>query len=398
MKRRPYRRDEGAIAVIVAMMSVALFAIAAFAVDFGQAYTTKRQLSTAADSAVLAAARYYATQPGSCTQLSSPLDPNYLTRLSTAKSIAKQYLDQNIGAANLDDLTVACSPDLKSLDVYFADSRTNSATFSQIAGVKQITTSRSATAEVYVPTSGDAVPYMLCFSDLPIVQNPLGGSTIEKISYPGNCKAYQDDKTVFSGNWYTVNCPEDSPPFSTGNSNDSKNLAKFCDMSVTSIDVGSADTPTAEDTARQKCQGEPFSASPGCLRGNQGDPSQTKVRQFWDANVLGKDVLLPVFYTNTVTKDNAGSHWPVVGFQAVHVCGYYWGPNKSNQITDNVCTASANTFHYDAKADNSPTNYILVVRSQYISGGNSRGHADCAISDGNTPGCDGGNRAVSLIK
>ena len=49
LKRRLRQRDQrGAIALIVGLLSILLLGISAFTVDFGMAYTTKRQLSTAA--------------------------------------------------------------------------------------------------------------------------------------------------------------------------------------------------------------------------------------------------------------------------------------------------------------------------------------------------------------
>ena len=54
-------REQGAVAVIVAVLATLLLGLAAFAVDFGQAYAVKRQLSVAADASALDAARAVAT-------------------------------------------------------------------------------------------------------------------------------------------------------------------------------------------------------------------------------------------------------------------------------------------------------------------------------------------------
>ncbi len=56
-----HRDDEGAIAIIVALLSLVLIGMAAFAVDFGNAYAVKRQLSVSADASALDAARAVAT-------------------------------------------------------------------------------------------------------------------------------------------------------------------------------------------------------------------------------------------------------------------------------------------------------------------------------------------------
>ena len=375
------RRDEnGAVAVIVALMSVALFVIASFAVDFGHAYTTKRQLSTAADSAALAAARYYATQSGNCTQLSNPLDPNYTSRMTVAKSTASQYLSDNIGGANLDDLTVSCSPDLKSLDVYFADSRSDTTALAGIAGVSKITTARSATAEVFVPSVGaGALPYMLCYSDIATLQLP----GVQKLSYDKNTNACG----YYGGNWYTVDCPEDS------DNTDQKNLAKFCTDTITAFTTDPPNTYSHDTVAQASahCDGQPYSGPEGCLRGNSGNIRGTTLLNFWDS-ILGDNVLMPVIYPGTVTGTGSKTNWPVVGFLAARICGYHWGPNN-NQVSGTAVPDCKTTL--TTSTGTSTDNYLLLAKSIYTSGGAALGHSGCAVG---SPTCDGGNRAVSLIK
>ncbi len=63
---RSTRRTEesGAIAIISALLAVVIFGMAAFVVDFGIAYNSKRQLQTAADAGALAAAQVYKSQTG----------------------------------------------------------------------------------------------------------------------------------------------------------------------------------------------------------------------------------------------------------------------------------------------------------------------------------------------
>ncbi|WP_442940073.1 pilus assembly protein TadG-related protein [Nocardioides sp. B-3] len=62
LRRRPRNRD-GAIAVLVALLAVVLFTLSAFVADLGVAYTSKRQLQTAADAGALAAAKRLAGNP-----------------------------------------------------------------------------------------------------------------------------------------------------------------------------------------------------------------------------------------------------------------------------------------------------------------------------------------------
>ena len=76
MKRRIQQRDErGAVAIVAGLLSVVLLGMTAFTVDFGMAYSTKRQLSSASDAAALAADAIYKTEyQGLCTVPGN--DPN----------------------------------------------------------------------------------------------------------------------------------------------------------------------------------------------------------------------------------------------------------------------------------------------------------------------------------
>jgi hypothetical protein len=56
ISRRRQRSDRGAIAVLFAILSIVIFGVAAFAVDFGNAYQRQRAVQTQVDMAALAAA------------------------------------------------------------------------------------------------------------------------------------------------------------------------------------------------------------------------------------------------------------------------------------------------------------------------------------------------------
>ena len=58
--KRPNCKRRGAMAILIAVMLIALFAFLAFAVDLGNVYVTRSQLQSAADSAALAAVQQLA--------------------------------------------------------------------------------------------------------------------------------------------------------------------------------------------------------------------------------------------------------------------------------------------------------------------------------------------------
>jgi Flp pilus assembly protein TadG len=71
LRRRPRADERGAIAVIVALVMVLIMGFAAFAVDAGNGWQTRRSLITATDSAALAAADTYAQNGNGCSGVPS---------------------------------------------------------------------------------------------------------------------------------------------------------------------------------------------------------------------------------------------------------------------------------------------------------------------------------------
>lgn len=102
------RRDErGAVAILVALLAVVLLGISAFTVDFGMAYVTKRQLSSASDAAALAADMVYKSDyKGLCTvpgnDPKSPAAANVNVR-AAAEAAADDLFIQNFPSGSASD-------------------------------------------------------------------------------------------------------------------------------------------------------------------------------------------------------------------------------------------------------------------------------------------------------
>lgn len=391
MMRRlaPRRGEEGAVALIVAVLVVAFFTIAASTIDFGQAYVTKRQLSTSADAAALAAAQYYATLPGTCVQLSASS-----TYATNAQNVANSYMGKNFPGATPGTVSARCAPD-GSLWVSFSNSATDAATFGQFAGVNSITTNRAATADVSVPPgTGGVIPYPICLSQaaaLGISGTPT--PAVLEIDYPSDCDSDP------AGNWYTLDCPEDA-----GNSA-ANDVAKICTTAITAIKGTPPNPPTLAE-AQAACHytpspPTPYSADPGCLRGNTGNPSNGNTQNcsnngttsdmcFWES-LLGQPVVLPVFYDNSYTGSGSNSHWPVIGFVAATICGFHWGnsPGKQGQDTSAPCSTPLSVT-----APGPTGNYMLITQSKFFYGG-TEGNSGCPLGD---PTCDWGTRSAALVR
>ncbi len=95
-RRDARRREDGAVVVLVAVLSVVLFGLAALVVDLGLARDTRRQAQNAADSAVLAA--------GNALYVAGAADP------AAAIAAAKSYARANFGTTD-DDWVHCTDPD-----------------------------------------------------------------------------------------------------------------------------------------------------------------------------------------------------------------------------------------------------------------------------------------------
>lgn len=85
------RDERGAVAIMVAIVSVTLFVIAAMVVDLGLARDTKRQSQNASDASALAAGNVLYTIPGT---------PNFPSAIAAAKIYAQQNFGVSAGAWN----------------------------------------------------------------------------------------------------------------------------------------------------------------------------------------------------------------------------------------------------------------------------------------------------------
>ena len=118
LKRTP-NNDHGAIAILVAILAVVLIVFAAFSVDLGYAYSTKRQLQVSTDASALAAAQSIGlkipigsseTPPADlqadCVSLLSNVNAQGLAETAVATSTAA-----NSSRTTATDVQVSCAVD-----------------------------------------------------------------------------------------------------------------------------------------------------------------------------------------------------------------------------------------------------------------------------------------------
>jgi hypothetical protein len=106
------RDDQGAVAILVAVLAAAMFVIAALVIDLGLARDTKRQSQNAADASSLAAANVLYPTTGVCATPSGTPPPCFTDAVNAAKS----YASVNFGTteddwADCEDASAFYAPD-----------------------------------------------------------------------------------------------------------------------------------------------------------------------------------------------------------------------------------------------------------------------------------------------
>lgn len=375
--------ESGAIAVIVALLTVSLLGIAAFTTDFGLAYGTKRQLQTASDAASLAAAQTLAGYPGNCSQIASNG-----AATAAAQVVATQYRLSNSPASKASPITVNCSADGKTVLVTADATESSPRLLGAIFGSGDYSLGRQATASVSVATTGVGLrPYAVCNKDLP-PKDASGAYTtpsgVFKLDFTNSlCQKP-------SGNWWQIDCPEEVDKGTNGgNSQLAEQTLRGCKDPISIVPNQPTTDPALTAALVAACAPGP---SDDCLSGDSGnDFNSRNVLDAWDY-LIGKSITLPVFYTGSVAGSGTGTTYPVYRLAGVRICGYHWGKNSygpSTIPTTGPCTGA------NASIGTNADNYILVNWTRVIVTGNT-GAPGC--SGGLGSDCDLGVRRILLVE
>lgn len=160
--------DEGAVAVVVALLLTVAMILGAFALDIGNAYANARQLSVAADAASLAAAakvgeRYTAAFPNASCSAAN------LTAIDATK-IAQDEADR-VNTANsrtgtsepVATVTVTCEDSTKAIQVAIRNNRVVRTALAAVIGVDSIKPNSYAVARYRKSTVGGGLrPWAVC--------------------------------------------------------------------------------------------------------------------------------------------------------------------------------------------------------------------------------------------
>ncbi len=388
------RRDErGNVAVMTGLLSVVLLLIAAFSVDFGMAYASKRQLQTAADSSVLAAAAVYAKYPGTCSTL--VLNSSYKTE---AQAAADSMRAQNRPGSAGSTLIPSCNAQGELQLTYEASGETPLSLGRLATDADSITTARQAGAQVDVGKStGVGVrPYALCSADVPVAGYPTG---VLEIKPPGQAHGGSDcAEAEAGGNWWFITCDIVGGGQSDGSPKDmAAAIEHGCTNTISVVSPQNRTTPATLSTSLTvNCKtGKPPTAS--CLDGDTGN-SSLKNKDGYEAwgKILGQTIMLPVFCSDptcapdTVSGTGTNSRYPVYAIAGVVLCGYHIYDKASAVSNTGSCAGNTFTSTYVDGQDKKDV-YFYFKFVNVLSSGSTETN-DCSLGGA----CDAGLRRVSL--
>ena len=342
-------RDDGAIAVIVAILSVVLVLMAAFAVDLANAYAVKRQLSVAADAAALDAARAVAVaqsggQPilGGGRGCAGWTATQRAAAQTAAEDVASATNTANdlSGNSDVDAVVITCVGDSR-VEVRVDNSRELPVFFGGVANISSIEPKRSATAAVIPRLSvGGLRPYGACNTVVQEAQAAPGETFVMDLDNKiGICN------TTKPGNWGVVDFD--------GGSNPLGDIAKWTtDGYPNPVVAPSSNLP-----------GDPGMPGPGKIDGPL-------------SGLIDQVVLFPVVSGYAApSKGGDNARFNLVGFVGAKVCAY----RLNNKVDTGSCYDAAKAAPYNA----SKVNYIQFQYVSY-STGYSGGGPTCSFTN---PSC-----------
>ncbi len=345
-RARPDRRrqEDGAVAVMVALMTTMLIGIMAFVTDFGMAYANKAAVQNGADAAALAVARQVTSTASptiNCTglALASAADPSL-------RALAEQYFANNSPrggtlAPGTAGLSFSCTS--VGFTVAVTGTQDSPAFFGQIYGASKIPITQSAKAVVGPAKEVTGLrPFAVCQMDASLMSATGLNYTISFDNADAGCG-------YAPGNW-----------------------------GILDFDGGSNPTGDTADWILNGYSGSVSTASPSYIDGDPGAPGPGALDSEMDA-ILGIDITLPVF--DDVTGSGNNTKFRITGFVTATMCGWKFN-NKSGHA------ACFTTVPHPV-----PKNYLQVMYKNFV----PIGQVSTTCQLGNVT-CDNGVRLYQLAE
>jgi len=313
------RGEDGAVAIMTALLAVSLIVVAAFTTDFGMAYAQRQALATGADSAALAVIQTeYTTQLNylnrTCaTALAQdnallPGDPAKASTIALAQVNANAPFGTKIAGSDVVTTTLSCESGGTVLQVRVVVNRSMKPILGGVVGTSPMNLNREAKAALGVVNSvTDLAPITVCINQ----SNAIIAQHMADVAagHPDQAQLVLVDKVWGSG----TSCDGGG---GSGNWGwlDFGNGVSVPDL-VSYINGTKKTTVTLDASGSYWMNGTPGN------KGNAG-PVNSAMQGLMDSIVN-----LPVY--SSVTGGGANTRYKVVGFLSVRLCGYQ--ANKKNQ-------------------------------------------------------------------
>ena len=387
------RDERGAMAAIVALLSVTLLVLSGFTVDYGQAWMAKRNLQKAADAGALAAAQVLSRVPGTCEQVaggSAGAAARAAARLA-ADDYRRRNRESYLPASTQIEWSIECNAARTAVVVRYGLEGTTTSSFGPLAGGSStLTTDRRAEAVVEVaPHAGTAMrPLAVCSTQ-------LTAGPFVRLDYPKDAPPACGNA---AGAWWTVDCP--------GNPSNStavmvQQVRDGCPKGASVVGGQASNQTTGQltNTLTAACLGT-TTAEGACLESNPGNLDSGQVAASWKYLVEQQtSVVFPVFCAppqcSSTTIDGQGNNatFPVYKLVSAVLCGYHFSKNEKFHSSTGECAGLPSSMEAGDDDAGNTVNY-LIIKYVPISTSGSHQPSECALG----AGCDGLARRTRLVQ
>jgi hypothetical protein len=385
-------RDDGAIAIIVAICAVFLIGLSAFAVDFGNAFAVKRQLSVSADASAIAAARAVsaAVPPGKACDAAAlqPVAQN-------AANLANSQNDSS-GESTVSSVTVTC--DSNGVTVKVDNQRQLQPIFGGLFGATRYEPAGTASAQLYVPGVAYGMrPIAACMATVianyrPTATPPAATPFLVYVS-----KASAVCGTTTPGAWGFTNFLDQG---AYGTFNSSTAQAYYPDETCAGGSPSSgADAGCQAAWTRDGYGGPVYFPNQALggdtgLAGNTGLANSSSWKSGFDG-LVDQIILLPV--ADRYNDQPGVDRLDVTGVLALRVCSVSRGGTVTQGVSSECSASRVPTLDPDLTSWTTLKNNeaaIWGIPVDYVTSGVSDPRANCF----GRATCDFGVRAVRLFK
>ena len=355
---RTERAEQGAIALMAAMLCVVLFAVAAIAVDLGMAYVSKRQLQTAADAGVLAATQVYKGQSDSCATLLTNS-----TLRQQAQEAADKWAEANRPGKVGTPIELSC-PAGGGISVRYSVSGSTGTSFTGIFnGPSSISTARTAGANIgSVMNVGGLRPWGVCSQVV-----TTSGNVVFVPMLNGSTTATSGTQVCGNqgppGGWWIAQC------IGQGNGNGQTELivTNGCSQTYNAVPGQTAAMTPSQLYNHLTTACPARSSNATCLSSDPGNNFHNSSDE-WQA-LVGQTIQMPVFCVRTKCSNMAvagtgnNASYAIQQIAIVEVCGLKLNPRapSTGWPTTGPC-ATRNPNNYTSSSVTSGGGFFLVIK------------------------------------